>query len=181
MRGVGATAINRSDTNDVDVVNSPGDPSIQQATKDMSGSAVWVINKQRTGGLSSSIANSFISILNGSPHTQNCDGLMYSWAMGIASVKQYAGSSYNVPFGTDASNPFSGRYSLIQTTPLQASHHRRSPTCRKLELQMHRGIRREHLIGVSGLLLTQPPLEVFRRSFISIFSETIYCLLVHAS
>lgn len=96
MASVAVTAINRSYTNNIDMTNYPDDPSLTMAAKDQSPS-IWTINKQGTGGLKSTYSSLLKSILNGAPHTQNCDGLMYSWAMGIATYNKYAvnyGSSY---------------------------------------------------------------------------------------
>lgn len=109
MASVAATAINRSNTNNVDVRNYPGNPWMNMATKDMS-SGIWVVNNQGSGGLQSSYNSLLISILNGAPQTQNCNGLMYSWAMAIASINQYMnnGTMLNDPQAANPSNIFHG-------------------------------------------------------------------------
>jgi hypothetical protein len=93
MASVAVTAINRSSSNNIDMTVYPDDPWLTMAAKDQSPS-IWVTNKQGTGGLKSTFNSLLGSILSGPPHTQNCDGLMYSWAMGIASYNRYA-----VPYG----------------------------------------------------------------------------------
>lgn len=107
MASVAVTAINRSNTNNIDMTNYPGNPWLTMATKDQSPS-IWVTNKQGTGGLQSSFNSLLKSILNGAPHSQNCDGLMYSWAMGIASYNRYAVAfgSTNVTLTADPTNEF---------------------------------------------------------------------------
>ena len=107
MASVAVTAINRSNTNNIDMTNSPGNPWLTMATKDQSPS-IWVTNKLGTGGLKSTYSSLLKSILNGSPHTQNCDGLMYSWAMGIAAYNRYAVNygSTNVSLTANPTNIF---------------------------------------------------------------------------
>lgn len=107
MRGVAATAINRSRSNNVDVSNSPGDPWLTLATKDMSPS-IWKVNKAGTGGLQSSFYSKLIAILNGAQHTQDCDGLMHSWQMAIAMGNEYANFGMRAPVSLDTTSPFPG-------------------------------------------------------------------------
>lgn len=107
MASVAATAINRSRTNNVDVTNAPGDPWIILAAKDMS-SSIWTVNKQGTGGLKSSFYNSLVSILNGAPNTQNCNGLMYSWAMAIAASNAQNNGTLRQPQTATPTNIFMG-------------------------------------------------------------------------
>jgi hypothetical protein len=109
MAGVSATAINRSNSNNVDTSNYPGDPWLNLATKDQSPS-VWVVNSQGTGGLRSSFNNLLMNILNGAPQTQNCNGLMYSWSMAIASINMYMNNqtTLNVPQTAYPTNPCPG-------------------------------------------------------------------------
>jgi len=79
------------------------------ATKDMS-SSIWVVNKQGSGGLQSSFSSLLVSILNGALQTQNCNGLMYSWSMAIASINLYMNNQtgLNVPQTANGTNPFPG-------------------------------------------------------------------------
>jgi len=109
MEGVAYTAMNRSVSNNIDTSNYPGDPWLVLATKDMSPS-IWTVNKQGTGGLRSSFNSKLISILNGAPQTQDCNGLMYSWAMAIATTNTNSAtwSSLGVPQPANGSNPFHG-------------------------------------------------------------------------
>jgi hypothetical protein len=107
MASVAATAINRSRTNNVDVSNAPGDPWIILATKDMSPS-IWSVNKQGTGGLQSGMYSTLISILNGAPQTQNCNGLMYSWAMAIAASDAQNNGTLQIPQTANPTNIFPG-------------------------------------------------------------------------
>lgn len=107
MASVAATAINRSNTNNVDVSNAPGDPWLVLAAKGMSPS-IWNVNRQGTGGLKSSMNSTLLSILNGAPQTQNCNGLMYSFAMAIAAVDGHANGILAVPQTANATNTFPG-------------------------------------------------------------------------
>jgi len=93
MASVAVTAINRSLANNIDMRNYPGAPWLTMAAKDQS-PGIWVTNNQGSGGLTSTFSSRLKTILNGPPHTQDCDGLMYSWAMGIAAYNTYA-----VPYG----------------------------------------------------------------------------------
>ncbi|MCL6558419.1 MAG: hypothetical protein K6U74_06380 [Firmicutes bacterium] len=105
MAGVAATAINRSNTNNIDVSNAPGNPWLTLATKDMSPS-IWNVNKQATGGLKSGMYNTLINILNGAPQTQDCNGLMYSWAMAIAACAAHSCGILRTPQPADPTNYF---------------------------------------------------------------------------
>lgn len=107
MASVAATAINRSNTNNIDMSNYPGNPWLILATKDQSPS-IWVVNKKGTGGLKLSFNSTLISILNGGQHTMDCDGLMYSLAMGIAAYNKYAVpyEASNVSLSADPTNIF---------------------------------------------------------------------------
>ncbi|MGA7832771.1 MAG: hypothetical protein WCA21_17580 [Terracidiphilus sp.] len=107
MAGVAATAINRSNSDNIDMANYPGNPWLNLATKDQSPS-IWVVNKLGSGGLKSSYNSQLISILNGPPESQNCNGLMYSWAMAIASIDQYVDYDMRQPQTAYSTNPFPG-------------------------------------------------------------------------
>jgi hypothetical protein len=103
MAGVAATAINRSNTNNIDLTNAPGDPWIILATKDMSPS-IWNVNSLGTGGLK--MYSTLISVLSGATHTQNCDGLMYSFAMAIAAINAHANGTLALPLTANPTNNF---------------------------------------------------------------------------
>jgi hypothetical protein len=68
MASVAATAINRSNTNNVDMRYYPGEPWMNMATKDMS-SGIWVVNNQGSGGLRSSYNSQLMSHLQNTLRT----------------------------------------------------------------------------------------------------------------
>jgi hypothetical protein len=109
MAGVAATAINRSNSDNIDMTNYPGNPWMNLATKDQS-PGIWVVNKQGSGALKSSFNSKLIPILNGAPQTQDCNGLMYSWAMAIASLNRYTNGSTALgnPQTANPTNLFTG-------------------------------------------------------------------------
>jgi hypothetical protein len=104
MASVAATAINRSNTNNIDMVNYPGNPWLILATKDMS--SIWNTNSQGTGGLESGINSTLMGVLSGAPHTQDCDGLMYSFSMAIAAEAAHANGYLPVPLTANPTNIF---------------------------------------------------------------------------
>ena len=101
MAAISVNAINRSMTNNIDIEVYPSDPPLLMAAKDQSPS-IWNVNKSGTGGLKSTPSSLLASVLSGAVHTQNCNGLMYSWAMAVASRNQYVGNAYP-PAGPAAS------------------------------------------------------------------------------
>lgn len=105
MASVAATAINRSNTNNIDTANPGGNPWLILATKDMSPS-IWNTNNQGTGGLKSGLNSNLLSLLAGPPHTQDCDGLMYSFAMAIAAEAAHASGYLPVPLTANPTNIF---------------------------------------------------------------------------
>jgi len=127
MASVAATAINRSNTNNIDTRVSPDNPWMNMATKDMS-PHIWVVNNQGSGGLRSSYNSKLLSILNGAPHTQDCDGLMYSWAMAIASVNKYmdGADALRNPQAANPTNIFHGTlfFNSDGSTPSVLPSHR---------------------------------------------------------
>ena len=105
MASVAATAINRSSTNNIDTTNYPNDLWLTLAAKDMS-PTIWTVNSKATGGLKSAMNTQLINTLAGAPHTQACDGLMYSWAMAIAALDAHASGNLAVPLAADPTNIF---------------------------------------------------------------------------
>jgi len=106
MASVAATAINRSNTNNIDATNLGGDnPWIILATKDMS-PTIWSVNSKGTGGLKSGMNSTLLNTLAGAPHTQACDGLMYSWAMGIAAMAAHANGTMSTQLTANPTNIF---------------------------------------------------------------------------
>ena len=105
MRAVAATAYNRSNTTNVDIY--PGRPqSVSAAAKNMS--SAWNHKPDGTSGLTSKNDKDLKILLAGPSNSQECDGLMYSWAMAQNFYSKYTNSNQGVPYFVNTNNTLHG-------------------------------------------------------------------------